>query len=82
MRTEDQVDARNRPCQREVVVEMFVSDHDHDVGMLFLAQVPHGIAGRGNRVIEMQHRLLDERLEVAAGDRKHADANPVDDKDP
>ena len=70
----------HRARQREIVVEMFVADHDDDVRMLRFAQFAHRIARRSDRIAEMKRRLLHQRLEVAAGNGKDADADSVDDE--
>ena len=77
--TENQIDAGHGAREREIVVEMFMADHYDDVRAL-LAQFPHCIARRGNRIAKMKDRLSDERLEVAARDGKHSDTDSVDDE--
>src|SRR5436305_1081131 len=76
---EDQIDPRNGARQCEIVVELFVADHDDDVRML-RAQIANGLARGSDRIAEMKDRLFDERLEVAAGYCKDADANSVYDE--
>ena len=69
MASENEIDTGDGTGQNEIILELFVADHDDDIRVLLLAQIADRITGSGDRISEMEQRLFDESLEIASRDR-------------